>query len=89
MSIFRFVIEAMFKLRRDKGKAPHKSVLLLALVQEVEEGRITDNKVYITPELLASFKEIWSKLVTEGSWHCKFFLRCKTISLSFGLKKPI
>jgi putative restriction endonuclease len=73
------MIDALFNLKRapsKKGKgqkAPHKPVLLLALIQEVEEGRITDNKVMITPELLASFKEIWSRLV-EGHWQCKFFL---------------
>jgi putative restriction endonuclease len=63
----------LFSVKRANGKAPHKPVLLLALIQEVEEGRITDNKVFITPELLASFKEIWSRLV-EGHWQCKFFL---------------
>ncbi len=67
------MISALFNLRRDRNKAPHKPVLLLSLIHEVEEGRITDNKVFITPELLATFKEIWSRLA-EGNWQCKFFL---------------
>ncbi len=67
------MIAALFNLRRDRNKAPHKPVLLLSLIHEVEEGRITDNKVFITPELLATFKETWSRLA-EGNWQCKFFL---------------
>ena len=67
------MIDALFKLKRANGKAPHKPILLLALIQEIAEGRITDNRVLITPELIASFREIWSQLITEH-WDCKFFL---------------
>jgi len=67
------MIETLFSLRRANGKAPHKPILLLALIQEIEEGRISENRVFITPELIASFKEIWSRLV-EGNWDAKFFL---------------
>jgi len=67
------VINQLFNLKRANGKAPHKPVLLLALIQEVEEGRISENRVFITPELLASFKEIWSRLVV-GNWQPRFFL---------------
>jgi putative restriction endonuclease len=73
------MIESLFSLNRApsrtkaNGKAPHKPILLLALIQEIDEGRIEDNKVFITPELIASFKEIWSRLV-EGNWSAKFFL---------------
>lgn len=67
------MIDNLFKIKRANGKAPHKPILLLALIQEIDEGRIRDNRVYITPELIASFKEIWSRLV-DGPWVCKFFL---------------
>ena len=67
------MINALFHLKRANGKAPHKPILLLALIQEIAEGRITNNRVLITPELIASFREIWSRLVT-GHWDCKFFL---------------
>src|SRR5690554_2556486 len=63
----------LFNLKRANGKAPHKPILLLALIQEIEEGRISDNRVLITPQLIAGFKEIWSRLV-DGHWDCKFFL---------------
>ncbi len=67
------MIDALFNIKRANGKAPHKPILLLALIQEITEGGITENRVRITPELIASFKEIWSRLV-EGNWDCKFFL---------------
>ena len=70
--------EALFTLNRAssrtvKGsKAPHKPVLLLALIQEVDEGRIKENRFTITPDLLATFRGLWSQLV-EGNWSCKIY----------------
>ncbi|WP_107040235.1 HNH endonuclease [Brumimicrobium mesophilum] len=55
------------KLRRDKNKvrgaAPHKPVLLLAIIEGVEKGDIISNRIVISPELVLSFKSIWSKIV--------------------------
>jgi putative restriction endonuclease len=67
------------------GKAPHKPILLLSLIDGIEQGWIVNNQVPITPELVAAFKENWSLLVdthhqadftqpfyylqTEGFWH--------------------
>jgi putative restriction endonuclease len=45
------------------GKAPHKPVLLLTLIEQFEIGNITANQVYISPELVASFKETFALLV--------------------------
>ncbi|PWH86039.1 HNH endonuclease [Brumimicrobium oceani] len=55
------------KLRRDRNKvrgdAPHKPVLLLAIIEGIENGDIISNRIAISPELVLSFKDIWSKLV--------------------------
>ena len=53
------------KLRRDakNGGAPHKPVLLLAVLELVRRGDIYTNRIEITPELVLEFKSIWSKLV--------------------------
>lgn len=53
------------KLRRDYkfGGAPHKPVLLLAIINLVRNGEITNNRISITFELVLEFKEIWSKIV--------------------------
>ncbi|GAB3784389.1 HNH endonuclease [Spirosoma horti] len=45
------------------GKAPHKPVFLLTLLELVEKRLITENRVTITPELVAIFKENFSLLV--------------------------
>jgi len=53
------------KLRRDysHGGAPHKPILLLALLELVRKGDVHTNRIEITPELVLEFKSIWSKLV--------------------------
>lgn len=60
------------KVRRDKthgGPAPHKPILLLSVLQAVRNGSIKDNRIFITPELVALFKSNWSTLVTSQH-HC-------------------
>ena len=45
------------------GKAPHKPVLLLAMMDGVEQGWLTQNRVTLSPELVAAFRENWALLV--------------------------
>lgn len=56
------------KLRVDRshGIAPHKPILLITIIQSYQTGQITDNRVYITPELVALFKSNWNALVTSN-----------------------
>lgn len=58
-------IKAISKLRRDYkfGGAPHKPILLLAIFNLIRKGIITSNRIYITPELVLEFKELWRVLV--------------------------
>ncbi|MFN2430053.1 MAG: HNH endonuclease [Cryomorphaceae bacterium] len=56
------------------GKAPHKPILLLAVLEAIETGLITDNKITITPELIAIFQNIWLKLVPHEGWQPRFYL---------------
>ncbi|KYG77754.1 HNH endonuclease [Roseivirga spongicola] len=53
------------KLRIDRshGIAPHKPILLLSIIQAYETKRISEPKIYLTPELVALFKTNWNKLV--------------------------
>lgn len=48
---------------KSKGIAPHKPVLLLAVIENISSDLIKSNKIYLTPELVESFREIWAKLV--------------------------
>lgn len=70
-------IKKFTHLRTDRSQgfpAPHKPVLLLALMDNIERGAITDNKICITPELVATFMEIWGMLVKEGPFNPHFAL---------------
>jgi putative restriction endonuclease len=46
------------------GKAPHKPILLLAVLQLIRKGEISSNRIEITPELVLAFKSNWQTLVT-------------------------
>jgi putative restriction endonuclease len=62
-----YYLNQLKKLRRSRNKkigaAPHKPVLLLAIIEGIENGEMFNNRISITPELVLSFKDIWSKLV--------------------------
>ncbi len=49
-------------VNRSKGIAPHKPVLLLSIIQLIEREKITRNRIYLTPELIATFLKLWSDL---------------------------
>lgn len=59
-------ITKLKKIRVDRthGVAPHKPILLISIFQLFANKNITDNKVYLTPELVALFRDNWSRLVT-------------------------
>jgi len=46
------------------GLAPHKPVLLLAVLRGVEEGWIVENRIELSPKLVGTFKTIWGNIVT-------------------------
>lgn len=49
------------------GKAPHKPILLLAVIQQIEKGNIVENRIYLTPDLVAEFIETFRLLVHTGN----------------------
>jgi putative restriction endonuclease len=60
-----YYIHCFTHLKRDmkNGGAPHKPILLLSIIRLFEQGIYTDNQIYVLPELVASFKSNWAKLV--------------------------
>jgi putative restriction endonuclease len=48
------------------GGAPHKPILLLSIIRLFENGIFTNNQIYVLPELVASFKANWAKLVVTN-----------------------
>ncbi len=59
-------IKLVTSLKRNNNKgvgAPHKPVLLLAIIRGYETGVLSGNLIQISPELLGIFKQIWNFLV--------------------------
>ncbi|MEI6892921.1 MAG: HNH endonuclease [Pontiella sp.] len=48
------------------GPAPHKPVLLLAVMRAMDEGWIAGNRIELSPELVGTFKSIWQEVVTTA-----------------------
>lgn len=55
------------------GKAPHKVVMLLSVLQGIQNKFILSNQIYISPELVLLFKSNWNDLV-ETNHVCNFAL---------------
>lgn len=68
-------LKAFKKLRIDRahGIAPHKPILLISVLQTFQNGINNEQRIYITPELVALFKSNWNSLVTTNH-DCRFAL---------------
>ena len=78
-------VQEMKRLRVDRahGIAPHKPLLLLAVIELIERGQIQKNKISLSPDLAETFMRYWSKvtdrrpnialpffhLKSDGFWH--------------------
>src|SRR5215218_3067614 len=70
--IYKF---SKLRVDRSKGKpAPHKPILLLSVISGIERKEIKDNKIQITPELVATFKDYWYKIVVDPKFTSNFSL---------------
>ena len=59
---------------KKNGISPHKPILLLSIISDIEAGIIKSNKIFISPELVATFKKLWIDLVENEKHHCIFSL---------------
>ena len=62
-------LNRLAKLRVDrasKNPAPHKPLLLLAILDQIEEGSITSNIVKLSPELAFRFLGYWEVVSSRG-----------------------
>lgn len=55
-------------------KAPHKPILLLSVLESIAFGEIKENKIEITPLLVARFKDNWIRLVKTDIFKPNFAL---------------
>jgi putative restriction endonuclease len=56
------------------GKAPHKPILLLAVLKAFDEGVIVENRIAPSAELVNLFHGYWAALVPQGHFQRRFFL---------------
>lgn len=45
------------------GKAPHKPILLISIIDLISQGKINENRIYVDTDLVATFQENWKLLV--------------------------
>ena len=50
------------RVARARGIAPHKPILLLSVIDLVEQGALRQNRIFLSPELIATFLKFWSHL---------------------------
>jgi putative restriction endonuclease len=67
---------------KKNGISPHKPVLILSIIGLIEVKHLQNNRIFITPELVAMFKSVWSYLVENSSHHCIFALPFYHLSTS-------
>ncbi len=61
-------VQRMKCLRRDEAHgdpAPHKPLLLLAVIEMIEQGQIHENRIYFSSDLRKVFNKYWSKVKNE------------------------
>lgn len=58
-----------------KGVAPHKPLLLLAVIEQFRQGQITTNLIKLTSDLTESFSSYWQRIMPPG--------KSSTIALPF------
>ena len=72
----RYFLEIASNLNRNKYKgcyAPHKAVMIMAVMELLKSGHITSNVILLDKELKGMFKEIWHRVVPAGSpFKCEY-----------------
>ena len=65
--ILEFYAKQFLKLRqghsKGMGPAPHKPILIISIIELIQKGHITTNKISINHEIVLAFKNNWKKLV--------------------------
>jgi putative restriction endonuclease len=77
MDVLSAYVKKITRLKRGSVsgvKAPHKPLLLLAVIQGLEKGEVNSNRIKISAELVANFKDSWSQLVKDSRFSENFSL---------------
>jgi len=90
------------KVDKSRGIAPHKPIMLLSVIEQFEQRKITVNQIYPSASLIATFSKYWSYLDSEkhqdssylpffylksdGFWHPKIKLGLEEVISGFKPK---
>ncbi len=67
LNMYKQQLANMNRNKNRKGQyAPHKPILLLSIIEQVEMGQIATCRVKLTPVLCKKFKELWDRHVPNG-----------------------
>ena len=76
MNTLQYYISCFTSMNCNKYRgqvAPHKAVMIMATMELVESGQISSNVIHLDKELKDKFKEVWKKVVSEGSpFKCEY-----------------
>ncbi len=71
-----YYLNAFTTLKQDRASAkkngfaaPHMPILVLSIIQAFERKPSSDERIYLTPELIDLFTSNWALLVKSGSYH--------------------
>ncbi len=68
-------LDQFSNLHQNMSLAPHKPMLLLSILGEIDRKHITKNEIYLTDELVATFLENWDILPKPpGNWRRKIWI---------------
>lgn len=62
------------RVNRANGRAPHKPVLLLAVLKAFDEGLIVENRIEPSAELINLFNGYWQALVHDDKFQRRLYL---------------
>lgn len=67
IDVLQNYVQKMRRLRVDRahGVAPHKPLLLLAVIHLIEQGQIHENRIYLSPDLAETFINYWSTVTNR------------------------
>ena len=51
------------------AKKPHKLVMLLAVIDLFDKGKLTENKIYFNTDLVESFANVFNLIRARGDWN--------------------
>ena len=74
LSLYQTKLSKVHRATIKNVKAPHQPILLLSVIQSIECGEIIENRIEITPELVARFKDNWNLLVHNNFLQPRFAL---------------